>query len=68
LAVPIALTLIVKKNCSAISALLAVVDDFNMWWVVAYGRVTGDWKADMDTGSGSLVIGVIRRFWQFQLH
>jgi hypothetical protein len=25
-----------------------VVDDFNMWWVVVYGRVTGDWKADGD--------------------
>jgi hypothetical protein len=24
-----------------------VVDDFNMWWVVAYGRVTADWKADL---------------------
>jgi hypothetical protein len=22
----------------------------------------------METGSGSIVIGVIRRFWQFQLH
>jgi hypothetical protein len=25
-----------------------VVDDFNTWWVVAYGRVTADWKADGD--------------------
>jgi hypothetical protein len=26
-----------------------VVDDFNTWWVVVYGRVTGDWnKADGD--------------------
>jgi hypothetical protein len=25
-----------------------VVDDFNMWWVVAYGQVTGNWKADGD--------------------
>jgi hypothetical protein len=49
LAVPIALTLIVKMNCSAILALyLAVVDDFNTRWVVAYGRVTGAWKADGD--------------------
>jgi hypothetical protein len=23
-----------------------VVDDFNTWWVVVYGGVTGDWKAD----------------------
>ena len=27
---------------------LAVVDDFNMWLVVAYGQVTGAWKADGD--------------------
>jgi hypothetical protein len=27
---------------------LAVVDDFNTWWVVVYGRVTADWKADSD--------------------
>jgi hypothetical protein len=41
LAVPIALTLIVKMNCSAILDLyLAVVDDFDMWWVMAYGGVT----------------------------
>jgi hypothetical protein len=25
-----------------------VVDNFNVWWVVAYGRVTGDSKADSD--------------------
>jgi hypothetical protein len=25
-----------------------VVDDFNTWWVVVYGQVTGDWKADRD--------------------
>jgi hypothetical protein len=25
-----------------------VVDDFNVWWIVVYGRVTGDWKADGD--------------------
>jgi hypothetical protein len=41
-----------------------VVDDFNTWWVVAYGRVMGALKAygvkaDIETGSGSLVIGVI---------
>jgi hypothetical protein len=48
---------------------LAVVDDFNMWWVVVYVQVTGDWKADIESGSErSLVIGVIQRFWQFQLH
>jgi hypothetical protein len=34
LAVPIALTLIVKMNCSAVFALLSCVDDFNTWWVV----------------------------------
>jgi hypothetical protein len=34
-----------------------VVDDFNMWWVVVYG--TGRL---METGSGSIVIGVIRKF------
>jgi hypothetical protein len=34
-------------NCSAILDLyLAVVDDFSTWWVVVYGRVTGDKKAD----------------------
>jgi hypothetical protein len=27
---------------------LAVVDDFNTWWVVVYGQVTGDWKANGD--------------------
>jgi hypothetical protein len=27
---------------------LAVVDDFNTRWVVAYGRVTADWMADGD--------------------
>jgi hypothetical protein len=49
LAVPIALTLIVKMNCSAILDLyLAVVDDFNTWWVVVCLRVTGAWKADGD--------------------
>jgi hypothetical protein len=51
LAVPNALTLTLKDkmNCSAILALyLAVVDDFNTWWVVVYGRVTWDWKADGD--------------------
>ncbi len=25
-----------------------MVDDFNVWWVVVHGRVTGDWKADGD--------------------
>jgi hypothetical protein len=27
---------------------LAVVHDFNTWWVVAYVPVTGDWKANGD--------------------
>jgi hypothetical protein len=25
-----------------------VVDDFNVWWVVVYVPVTGDWKTDGD--------------------
>jgi hypothetical protein len=25
-----------------------VVHDFNEWWIVVYGRVMGDWKADGD--------------------
>jgi hypothetical protein len=27
---------------------LAEADDFNTWWVVVYGRVKWDWKADGD--------------------
>jgi hypothetical protein len=50
LAVPIALTLIVKMITTVqFLPYLAVADDFNTWWVVVYGRVTGDWnKADGD--------------------
>jgi hypothetical protein len=49
LAVPIALTLIVKMITTVqFLPYLAVVDDFNVWWAVVYGRVKWDWKADGD--------------------
>jgi hypothetical protein len=45
LAVPIALTLIVKMTTTVqFWPYLAMVDDFNTWWVVVYVQVTEDWN------------------------
>jgi hypothetical protein len=31
-----------------ITFLAVPIDDFNVWWVVVHGQVTGDWKVDGD--------------------